>query len=142
MKKYQTLLLATILGSLEACSPAAPGSSAAPAAAGPPAQDAGARIYSGNCVACHQQDARGIPGVFPSLVGSPVVLGDPKALSRWVVKGERAASMPAGRHTAEMPQFGWMNAAEIAALLTYLRSHFGNAAPPVEAATLADALRE
>ncbi|MGO9513090.1 MAG: hypothetical protein ACLP2F_05550 [Steroidobacteraceae bacterium] len=45
MKKYQTWLLCTILGSLAACSPAAPGSSAL-AAAGPPAQDAGFAKYA------------------------------------------------------------------------------------------------
>jgi mono/diheme cytochrome c family protein len=35
-----------------------------------------ARLDDANCIACHSQDARGIPGVYPSLVGSPVVLGD------------------------------------------------------------------
>lgn len=71
-----------------------------------------------------------------------MVLGDPKPLALWVVKGERPASMPAGRYPTAMPQFGWMSAADTAALLTYLRSNFGNAAPPVEAANVAAALGE
>jgi len=102
--------------------------------------DTGARIYNGNCIACHQQDARGIPGVYPSLVGSPVVLGDPSVLALWVVKGRRPSSMPAGRYPTAMMQFGWMNAQDAAALFTYLRSSHGNAAPPVDASLVAHAL--
>lgn len=44
--------------------------------------------------------------------------------------------MPAGKYPTAMPQYGWMSARDTAALLTYLRSNFGNAAPPVVAATL------
>lgn len=39
-----------------------------------------------------------------------------------------------------MPLFGWMKPADAAALLTYLRSSFGNHAPTVEAGTVAAAL--
>jgi mono/diheme cytochrome c family protein len=106
----------------------------------PPAPERGAGLYNGNCVACHQQDARGIPSVYPSLVGSPVVLGDPAAFALWVVKGRRPQSIPAGRYGTAMPQFGWMKDADVAALLTYLRSHFGNGAPPVSPAVISQAL--
>jgi mono/diheme cytochrome c family protein len=113
---------------------------ARPTSRGLDAADAGARIYNGNCIPCHQPDARGIPGVYPSLVGSPVVLGDPSALALWVVKGRRPPSMPAGRYPTAMMQFGWMNAQDAAALLTYLRSSHGNEAPPVDASLVAHAL--
>ncbi len=89
---------------------------------------------------CHQENGRGIAGVYPSLVGSPVVLGDSGAFARWVARGQRPEGMPAGRYAASMPQFGWMTAGDMAALLTYLRSNFGNAAPPVSAASVAAAL--
>jgi mono/diheme cytochrome c family protein len=108
----------------------------------PPSARAGADLYGGNCVACHQQNAQGIPGVYPSLVGSSVVLGDPVAFALWVVKGQRPASLPAGRYATVMPQFGWMKDGDIAALLSYLRSNFGNSAPPVEAAALSRAFGE
>jgi mono/diheme cytochrome c family protein len=113
---------------------------ARPASRGFATADTGARIYNGNCIACHQQDARGIPGVYPSLVGSPVVLGDPSALALWVVKGRRPSSMPAGRYPTTMMQFGWMNAQDAAALLNFLRSSHGNEAPPVDASLVAHAL--
>ena len=124
------------LGVLAACS--------APSPVIPPtgqaAADAGARIYEGNCSACHQPDAHGVPGVYPSLIGSPVVLGDPQALALWIVKGRRPPAMVAGRYPTVMAQFGWLKPGDAAALLTYLRSSFGNAAPSVDAATVARAL--
>ncbi len=129
------LSLAALIG----CSADAPDPSRT-AAADPVKPDAGARLYFGSCIACHQEDARGIPGVYPSLVGSPVVLGDPKELARWVIKGQRPPAMPVGRYPTVMTQFGWMKATDAAALFTYLRSSFGNAAPPVTAATVAQAL--
>jgi mono/diheme cytochrome c family protein len=97
----------------------------------------GARIYAGNCIACHQQDGRGIPGVYPALAGSAVVAGDPVALAAWVVHGSRPPGMPVGRYSMVMPQFPWLRAADAAALLTYLRGGFGNQAGAVDAATLA-----
>jgi mono/diheme cytochrome c family protein len=104
--------------------------------------DAGQRIYGGNCVPCHQENGAGIPGVYPSLDGSPVVLGDPAALTRWVLKGQRPSSMPAGRYSTQMLQFGWMKPADAAALFSYVRSSFGNSAPAIDAATVAKALEE
>jgi mono/diheme cytochrome c family protein len=100
----------------------------------------GERIFNGNCVACHQQGGVGIPGVYPSLAASPVVLGDPSELARWVIQGQRPASMPVGRYSTQMLQFGWLKPADAASLFTYLRSHFGNSAAPVDASTVAKAL--
>jgi mono/diheme cytochrome c family protein len=121
-----------MLGALAACAPKSPGA--------PQASAAGERIYNGNCVPCHQQNGAGIPGVYPSLAGSPVALGDPRELALWIIKGQRPPSMPAGRYSTQMLQFGWMNPADAAALLTYLRSNFGNSAAPVDAAAVAKAL--
>jgi mono/diheme cytochrome c family protein len=119
-------MLASLAGCTEGSSPAAPG--------------VGAKLYDGSCAACHQQTALGIPGVYPALSGSPVVLGDPGVLARWVIKGVRPASLPMGRYPSAMPQFGWMKPAAAAALFTYLRSNFGNHAPAVEPAAVAAAL--
>jgi mono/diheme cytochrome c family protein len=146
-----TLLLA---GALTACSAKTPGTPAAatgaptPSAEAPavissraaPSTEVGERIFNGNCVACHQQGGVGIPGVYPSLVASPVVLGDPSELARWVIRGQRPPSMPVGRYPTQMLQFGWLKPADAASLFTYLRSHFGNSAAPVDAATVAKAL--
>jgi mono/diheme cytochrome c family protein len=163
MKRQRSWVLIPLLGGLFGCAPASPPGSAAAGAgvagagvagagvagagvAGAPAgssiQRTGADLFNGNCAACHQQSGQGIAGVYPNLADSPTVLGDPKALVRWVIKGQRAPSMPPGRYATAMPQFGWLKDADAAALFTYLRSSFGNHAPPVDAATVASALEE
>jgi mono/diheme cytochrome c family protein len=139
MYRHAAWLLIMTLSGLGGCS-AGTSDLPQPAAGGASVSDTGARMYSGSCIACHQQDARGIPGVYPSLVGSPVLLGNPQELARWVIQGRRPPSMPAGRYPTVMTQFGWMQEQDAAALFTYLRSHFGNAGPPVDAATVAQAL--
>jgi mono/diheme cytochrome c family protein len=152
MRTRKVLTILMLAGALAAC-PAkkkpgepqadsgAPAATAGASAAGrSAAAEVGARIYSGNCVPCHQQSGVGIPSVYPSLAGSPVVLGDPAQLALWVIKGQRPASMPAGRYPTQMLQFGWMKPADAAALFSYLRSSFGNAAAPVDAAAVAEAL--
>lgn len=146
MVRQRSWVFIGLLGSLTACTPATPpagparpGGADGTAAAGRPTQR-GADLFDGNCSACHQPTGEGIPGVYPSLAGSPIVLGDPRALALWVVRGERPATMPPGRYSTAMPQFGWLEPADAAALLTYLRSSFGNHAPPVEVPTVASAL--
>jgi mono/diheme cytochrome c family protein len=154
MKTRNVLLVCALAGALAGCPGKHPGSpqGSSTEASAPEARareaNAGAsstaalgeRIYSGNCVPCHQQTGAGIPGVYPSLVGSPVVLGDPGELAQWVLKGLRPPSMPVGRYPTQMLQFGWMKPADAAALFTYVRSNFGNSAPPVDAAAVAKAL--
>jgi mono/diheme cytochrome c family protein len=120
--------------------PASTADAATVAGGATPSVDVGERIYDGNCVPCHQQNGMGIPGVYPSLAGSPVVRGDPAELALWVLKGQRPASMPVGRYPTQMLQFGWMKPADAAALFSYLRANFGNSAPPVAAGAVAKAL--
>jgi mono/diheme cytochrome c family protein len=128
-------ILLALAGALAACPAKHPDKPQAASAVGE-------RIYSGNCVPCHQQSGAGIPGVYPSLAGSPVVLNDPEQLARWVIKGQRPVSMPAGRYPTPMLQFGWMKPADAAALFSYLRSNFGNSAAPVDAAAVSKALAQ
>ena len=130
MAGLRAAVLTAVLCGLAGCSASSPG--AAPA-------DLGARLYNQNCVPCHREDGAGVPTVYPSLAGSPVVQGDPVQLAQWVLGGKRPASMPAGRYSTQMLLFGWMKDPDAAALLTYIRSHFGNDAPPVDAAAVAKA---
>jgi len=97
----------------------------------------GARLYSNNCLACHQRGGDGVPGVQPPLHGTPVPVGDPGELLRWVMYGERPSTLPRGAYAGVMPQFGYLSDADLATLLSYVRSSFGNTAPPVTPAMVA-----
>lgn len=100
---------------------------------GPPPDLAaiGEKVYKGKgCVACHQPDGQGTPGVYPPLVGSEWVLGGTERLASLVayglsgpitVKGKPygAAIMPAHAPPILTPK-------EFAAVLSYIRKGWGN----------------
>jgi alcohol dehydrogenase (quinone), cytochrome c subunit len=126
-----------LLTALCACSQQSPPAAATGAAA--PAADRGSVLYMQNCVPCHREKGEGVPNVYPSLAGSPAVVGDPITLAQWVLSQKRPATIPAGRYATQMLLFGWLKDEDAAALLTFIRSNFGNSAPPVDAAMIAKA---
>jgi mono/diheme cytochrome c family protein len=122
---------------IAACQQSSPDKGAS--AAADSSAERGAALYAQNCVPCHRENGEGVPKVFPSLSGSPAVLGDSVELAQWVLSQKRPASIPAGRDPTQMLLFGWMSNEDAAALLNYIRSHFGNSAPLVDAALIAKA---
>jgi len=95
----------------------------------------GAAIYADQCAGCHVANGQGAAGLFPTLAGSPVVQqADPASLLHVVLRGARSAATDGAPTGAAMPQFAWLlNDAQIAAVLTYIRNAWGNAAPAVGA---------
>jgi cytochrome c oxidase subunit 2 len=79
----------------------------------------GEKVFSGNCVTCHQANGKGIPGSFPALDGDKIVLG-PKA--------EQIKTVLLGHPGTAMPAFGGqLNDVEIASVITYTRHAWSNA---------------
>ncbi|AGW94350.1 MULTISPECIES: c-type cytochrome [Cupriavidus] len=101
----------------------------------------GAQVYAANCQACHQAGGQGLPGVFPPLAGSPWVTGDPGPLVQLVLHGMTGEIEVLGKtYSGSMPAFGAQLADnELAAVLSYVRSNWGNSAPAVEPDALAAA---
>jgi mono/diheme cytochrome c family protein len=101
----------------------------------------GGAIYADECSGCHRSDGKGADGLFPSLNGSPVVQQrDPTTLLHVVLRGVRSASTLGAPTAAAMPQFDWLlTDDQVAAVLTYIRNSWGNAAPPVSAAAAGNA---
>jgi mono/diheme cytochrome c family protein len=98
--------------------------------------DAGRDLYLANCSACHQAGGEGIPGVFPPLKGSGVVNRDDAAKHiRVILDGMQGARAGVVVYTAVMPPFaGALSDAEIAGIVDYERSSWGNHGAPVTAA--------
>lgn len=114
---------------LAACGGGDPG--AAATASNVPAASPGARLYVQNCIACHQRDGQGVPGVQPALAGTALTVGDPEPLLAWVMFGVRPESLPKGEYRGVMPQYAYLSDADLAALITHVRSSFGNSASAV-----------
>ena len=101
---------------------------------------AGAAIYKDSCAACHKDTGAGEAHLFPRLAGSALVQSDdPTTLVRVVLQGTRAASTESMPTAPAMPAFAWrVDDAQIAAVLTYIRNSWGNAAAPVAVSTIAN----
>jgi mono/diheme cytochrome c family protein len=94
----------------------------------------GATVFSGTCAACHQASGQGSPGMFPPLAGSELVQGDEAKLIRLVLHGLSGPVTVKGQtYNGQMPPWNQLSDAELAAVLTYIRSSFGNSAPAVTA---------
>jgi len=96
---------------------------------------AGSDLYVDNCSACHNRDGSGMPKMFPALAHGPFVQSaDPTSLIRVVLLGQRSVATAGAPTAPAMPAFGWkFNDSEVAAVLTYIRNTWGNAAAPVSA---------
>jgi mono/diheme cytochrome c family protein len=104
----------------------------------------GARIYADECSGCHTANGKGTAGLFPALDGSAVVQqADPASLLHIVLRGARSVATDRAPTGAAMPEFGWLlKDDEVAAVLTYIRNSWGNAAPSVTAGQAAKARHE
>jgi mono/diheme cytochrome c family protein len=118
------------------------GATAAPAAAPLPASDpqmrVGEAIYVDTCSACHVRSGTGIDHIFPRLAGSAVVKqDDPTTLVRVILTGTRGAATDASPTSPAMPSLGYrLNDSQLAAVVTYIRNAWGNAASAVTADTV------
>jgi mono/diheme cytochrome c family protein len=110
-----------------------------PVAAGDNAMRAGAAIYKDSCAACHKDSGEGEVQLFPRLAGSALVQSDdPTTLERVVLQGTRAVSTSGAPTAPAMPAFDWrLDDTQVAAVLTYIRNTWGNAAGSVSASAVA-----
>ncbi|WP_437839848.1 c-type cytochrome [Sorangium sp. So ce1153] len=93
----------------------------------------GGKIYYRSCTGCHQARGEGKPGRYPSLVGSSWVLDDPETPIRLVLLGAAGPMEVNGAvYNDVMPNLGvTLTDDEIALVLTYVRSSWGNSAPAI-----------
>jgi cytochrome c oxidase subunit 2 len=142
--EYKTWLEGKKKGAGVAVAAAAPGAVAAatpavaaPAAAAPaPAKElskdelikAGEKVYTANCAACHQASGDGLPPNFPALKGSKVANGPADAHIKQVVNGKNL-----------MPPFKQLSDEDVAAVVSYERTSWGNKGGAVTVAAVAAA---
>ncbi|HXR88380.1 MAG TPA: cytochrome c [Stellaceae bacterium] len=105
-----------------------------------PAMKEGQAIYVDACSACHARDGSGAPNIFPALKNSPIVQStDPTTLARVVLHGTQNVATPEAPTGPAMPAFGWkLTDQQAAAVLTYIRNAWGNAAAAVTAGQVND----
>jgi mono/diheme cytochrome c family protein len=84
------------------------------------------------------RNGEGIEHIFPRLAGDAIVKQeDPTTLVRIILTGTRGAGTDAFPTSPAMPSFGYrLNDDQVAAVVTYIRNSWGNAAAGVSAETV------
>lgn len=95
----------------------------------------GGKLYGQHCAACHGAQGQGVAGIYPALAGNrAVTLAAPNNLVQIIRRGGFAPTTAGNPRPFGMPPFGQaLNDAEIAAVASFIRSSWGNAANPVSA---------
>lgn len=101
----------------------------------PAVRERGIRLYERHCARCHGEQGEGVPGIYAPLAGNRAVTLDPAANAVQVVLQGGFAPATAGHpRPFGMPPFGGeLSDADVAAVLSVVRSSWGNAAAPVDA---------
>jgi cytochrome c oxidase subunit 2 len=86
----------------------------------------GEKIFTANCAVCHKANGKGLPGVFPALAGSKIANGPATAHIDRVLHGKDGTAMAAFADQ--------LDDTDIAAVITYERSAWGNRGTPVSPA--------
>ena len=101
-----------------------------------PTKADGGQLYTANCVACHQASGAGVPGVFPPLSKSEWVdAADAGIMVRIVLHGIHGPlTVEGAKYNGEMPHFqDKFSDEELAAIVSHVRTSFGNSASTIDA---------
>ena len=87
----------------------------------------GATLYQINCSACHQATGEGLKGIFPPLAQSDYLLADKERSIRIALQGIGGPIVVNGvEYQGVMPAPAPMDDQQVADVLTYVRSAWGN----------------
>jgi mono/diheme cytochrome c family protein len=105
----------------------------------PPSEDMmklGRQLYENSCADCHGADGRGSGTAYPPLAGNrALTMEEPVNAIRIVLNGGFPPSTGGNPRPYGMPPYSpVMSDAEVAAVVSYVRASWGNAAPAVRAA--------
>jgi mono/diheme cytochrome c family protein len=93
----------------------------------------GEKIYRDRCASCHGDRGQGVPKIYPPLAGNrAVMLPSANNLVKAILHGGFAPTTAGNRRPFGMPPFSQvLSDAEVAAVATYVRQSWRNAAPAV-----------
>lgn len=91
----------------------------------------GETAYTQYCRICHGVDGMGMPGMQPALFGSEKLVNDPYWVIEWVLRGSASMREPDSQWPTMMPGHEHLTDKQIAAIISYARSEYGQGATPV-----------
>ncbi|MGG3797033.1 c-type cytochrome [Pseudomonas paraversuta] len=94
--------------------------------------------YTQFCADCHRPDGGGVKGMFPPLNGNPgIIAATPASLLHITLTGWATPQTEAHPRVYRMPGFARLSDGEIAEILSFVRSSWGNQASAISTAQVA-----
>ncbi len=91
------------------------------------APETGLAVYGQYCAGCHQPEGTGVAGLYPPLARTGWVNGDKHTLIRTVLYGlSKPIEVNGKPYHEQMPPYKFLSDRQVAAVLTFIRSSFGN----------------
>lgn len=99
---------------------------------------AGQEVYNreGHCMTCHRGDGNGLAPAFPPIAGSPWVKDDERLIKIALFGLMGPIEVNGKKFDGQVPMTpfgGMLKDDEVAAVLTFVRNHFGNKSEPISA---------
>jgi nitrite reductase (NO-forming) len=100
---------------------------------------AGSVLFKGTCSTCHQTNGEGLANVFPPLAKSDLLAKTPERAIEIVLNGLTGPiTVNGSTYNSVMPPMSQLNEDEVANILTYVLSSWGNNGPQITAKQVAD----
>jgi nitrite reductase (NO-forming) len=100
---------------------------------------AGSVLFKGTCSTCHQPNGEGLANVFPPLAKSDLLAKTPQRALEIVLNGLTGPiTVNGNQYNSVMPPMSQLNDDEVANILTYVQSSWGNNGPQVTAKQVAE----
>ena len=96
--------------------------------------DRGKKVFSANCQTCHQANGLGVSGQYPPLAGSEFTTGGSRRMAMIVLKDLQGPVTVKGQQFGTAVMQPWdktLTDKQIADVMTYERTEWGNSASPV-----------
>jgi len=100
---------------------------------------AGSVLFMSTCSTCHQPNGEGLANVFPPLAKSDLLAKTPQRAIEIVLNGLTGPiTVNGNQYNSVMPPMSQLNDDEVANILTYVQSSWGNDGPQVTAKQVAE----
>jgi nitrite reductase (NO-forming) len=100
---------------------------------------AGSVLFKGTCSTCHQPNGEGLANVFPPLAKSDLLAKTPQRAIEIVLNGLAGPiTVNGAQYNSVMPPMSQLNDDEVANILTYVLSDWGNSGPQITAKQVAE----
>jgi nitrite reductase (NO-forming) len=94
----------------------------------------GKELYSLYCQSCHMEKGEGVEGLYPPLAKTSYLKNTRKIIDI-ILKGQFGEVIVNGKkYNTDMPAQAYLTDEQIADILTYIRSSWGNKYPPIKPA--------